>query len=640
VTETEKLAKEQEREGQESGGNGTAEFLPTIDIAELQLREKVSQALEAIEMANRYDPHPRILQQGGVLVRLRSSDEGHLKVDALTADALRGELARVADWQRSSAKGPTAIDPPMVIARDILTLGSWKLPQLRRVATAPYFTRSQRLVVTPGYDPTEGVILRLPVGLVIPAVSESPTAKDLERATDRLLNDMLGDFPFESTSDVANAIAALLYPFVRDLIDAPPPLHVIDAPTPGTGKGLLAHVLVRVPTGAPPAVISEKGDNDELRKTITALLMDGASTVLLDNVRRRVGQSSLAALLTADLWCDRILGVSRTVTLPNRTLWLVTGNNTTMSDEMVRRTVRIRLDARLEDPSTRTNFRHDPLVLWIDERRGELLWGVLTLASNWLARGAKPFTDVNLGSFERWTQVMGGILRDAGIAGFLDTEHRNRARREADPESMAWGSFFAAWWKTHEDRPVKAGALIELAGETIPNVLGSGLPKSQETRLGTQLARRRGRVFAGFRLENAEVIDSEYRSRSAWKLDRVESPQATRSTSGGYGGYGETAQQNNESPTPPVRPVPSTPAKKVEADDLDEARGVLADLRESGANPHVVAGSLVFRGDRVINSVGLKAHKYSALIVELLAGEAPGSRDLDAELDAVLKDAP
>jgi putative DNA primase/helicase len=65
-------------------------------------------------------------------------------------------------------------------------------------------------------------------------------------------------------------------------------------------------------------------------------------------------------------------------------------------------------------------------------------------------------------------------------------------------------------------------------------------------------------------------------------------------------------------------------------DDLEEARGVLADLRELDANPRVIGGSLVFRGDRLTDSVRARAHKHSAAVVEILA----------AELDAVLRDTP
>ena len=294
------------------------------------------------------------------------------------------------------------------------------------------------------------------------------------------------------------------------------PLHVVDAPTPGTGKGLLAQAIVLVSTGAYPGVVSEKDDNEELRKTITALLLEGASAVLIDNVTRRLGQVSLAALLTARTWRDRLLGKSKTVEVPNRTLWIVTGNNVAMNDEMARRSVRIRLDAGVEEPWHRQGFRHDPLLEWADEHRGELVWAALVLVANWLTRGAGPFTERTLGSFEPWARVVGGVLRDAGITGFL--QGRRQMQGEADRETASWAAFLEAWWREYGDQPMTAGELLTIAENVLPEVVGDGSDRSRSTRLGLALGRKRGRVFAGLRLREVDVTDDDSRLRTAWGL--------------------------------------------------------------------------------------------------------------------------
>ena len=331
-----------------------------IDATGLQFREKVALALDAMGRINRCGSHPRFFQQMGILVRLRDTDDGGLRVEPLRPDALRGEIARAANWVCTTAQGRNPIDPPAAISRDILALPKWDFPRLRRIATTPYFNRSGRLVATPGYEGSDGVLLDLPPGLVVGEVPPKPSSVDVDRARRLITEELFVDFPFATASDEAHAVGALLYPFVRELIDSPPPLHVIDAPAPGTGKGLLAQAIVLVSTGAVPGVVAEKDDNDELRKTITALLVEGASIVVIDNVSRKLGQVSLAALLTARTWRDRLLGKSKTVEVPNRTLWIVTGNNVAMNDEMARRSVRIRLDAGVEEPWHRQGFRHDP----------------------------------------------------------------------------------------------------------------------------------------------------------------------------------------------------------------------------------------------------------------------------------------
>ena len=211
-----------------------------------------------------------------------------------------------------------------------------------------------------------------------------------------------------------------------------------------------------------------------------------------------------------------LLGKSKTVEVPNRTLWIVTGNNVAMNDEMARRSVRIRLDAGVENPWERQGFRHDPLLEWVGEHRGELVWAALVLVANWLARGAEPFTERTLGSFEVWARVVGGVLHDAGIEGFL--QGRQRMHSEANRDSASWTAFFEAWWREYGDRPMTAGELLAIAEDALPEVVGNGSDRSRSTRLGLALGRKRGRIFAGRRLQEVDVTDDNSRLRTAWGL--------------------------------------------------------------------------------------------------------------------------
>ena len=145
-------------------------------------------------------------------------------------------------------------------------------------------------------------------------------------------------------------MALLLLPFVRELIEGPTPLHLIEKPTPGTGAGLLSDVLTYPFLGQTVSVMAEGGDDDEWRKRITAKLMSGGSIVLIDNLRRVVDSGALSAALTTDSWEDRILGQSNMAKVPVRTVWIATGNNPALSNEIARRVVRIRLDSHVGQP--------------------------------------------------------------------------------------------------------------------------------------------------------------------------------------------------------------------------------------------------------------------------------------------------
>jgi len=195
-------------------------------------------------------------------------------------------------------------------------------------------------------------------------------------------------------------VAFLLLPFVRELIDGSTPLHLIEKPTPGTGAGLLAEALTFPSAGRQISTMTEGRDEDEWRKRITAKLMTAPTVVWIDNLRRRLESSAVSAAVTTPTWEDRLLGHSEMIRVPVRCAWLATGNNPALSSEIARRTVRIRLDAKVERPWLREGFRHPDLRQWMNENRGELIWGALTIIQAWITE-KRPDGPTILGGFER-----------------------------------------------------------------------------------------------------------------------------------------------------------------------------------------------------------------------------------------------
>jgi hypothetical protein len=270
------------------------------------------------------------------------------------------------------------------------------------------------------------------------------------------VNQLLGDFPFVSDAEVAHAVAMLLQPFVRDMISGPTPLYLVEAPTPGTGKGLLVQACCWPAAGAPIPPLTEGRDEDEWRKRITAKLRESPMALLIDNLRLRLDSAAVASALTLPLWSDRILGVSHIQTMPNRCIWVATGNNPALSSEMVRRSVRIRLDAEVERPEDRGEFRHPDLLRWAAANRGRLIHAALTLASAWVAAGQPP-GEQTLGSYESWAAVMGGLLEVVGVTGFLGNLDDLRSGARDDGEEF--GAFLLGWYEAYGDRPMTVAQL-------------------------------------------------------------------------------------------------------------------------------------------------------------------------------------
>ena len=496
--------------------------LPEIVVTYRHLRVNSRDALAALEHAN--VEVERIFQQGGALVRLRRDGHDHApRVEVLGVDSLRGELDRTANFLRETKnRGEVPTDPPLAVVRDILTRPSHNFPCLRAVVEAPFFTRQGELIVTPGYHRDAGVVLHLHDGLAIPPVPNEPSSTDVERAKELVFREAFADFPFVDQASRAHTAGLLIAPFVRDKIDGPTPLNAIDSPMPGTGKGLLADAIAHIATGRPAEVMTEAKDTDELRKRITALLLRGGPFGQFDNITKRLESGVLAALLTATTWSDRLLGVSKIVTLPIRTVWCATGNNLEFSRENRRRTVWIRMDAKSADPHLRDDFRHPALLDWVREHRGELVWATLLLIQNWISAGQPRFTERRLGSYERWGEVVGGILAAAGIEGFLGNVGEFAAR--ADAETIAWQRFVDAWWQQHNTNPVTVRALFDLAQVVLPEVVGEGNEHAQRTRLGQAMSKHTDWIIGHRKIVAAEVQDAEGRKRAGWALRIAREP--------------------------------------------------------------------------------------------------------------------
>jgi hypothetical protein len=93
------------------------------------------------------------------------------------------------------------------------------------------------------------------------------------------------------------------------------------------------------------------------------------------------------------------------------------------------------------------------------QNRGILLGALLTLARAWVANG-KPAPKVKpLGSFESWTTVVGGILENAGIDGFLANSAELYAK--SDDETPAWEGLLSQIDEIFSGKPFLTSMLVE-----------------------------------------------------------------------------------------------------------------------------------------------------------------------------------
>ena len=80
------------------------------------------------------------------------------------------------------------------------------------------------------------------------------------------------------------------------------------------------------------------------------MLMQMPQAIVLDNLSGTLDSAAVSSALTATFHTDRVLGTSRSIRVPVKNLWLATGNNVQLSAELSRRSIPIRLDAKVDRP--------------------------------------------------------------------------------------------------------------------------------------------------------------------------------------------------------------------------------------------------------------------------------------------------
>ncbi|MFC1929718.1 hypothetical protein ACFLW6_02470 [Chloroflexota bacterium] len=497
--------------------------LPEIIVNDRHLRDITADALHALYEKNKPE---RIFRRSSTLTRISVDEKGRPFTEVLSESAFRGYLERAANFIEIDAEGtPHPIPPPLTVVRDSLALGEWQFQPLLGVTEVPVMRPDGSVLTEPGYDSATNLYYCPAPGLSVPPIPDKPKDSEIKAAIELVLEPVY-DFPFDSEASQANAMGTLFIPILRPMIDGSVPLALFDKPQQGTGASLLAEVISIINTGRAAAMMTARKDDEEWRKAITSLLLRGLLVAVIDNIEGTLYAPSLAAILTATTFQDRILGRSELVTLPNRTTWIGTGNNIRLTGDLPRRCIWVRMDAGMARPWLRdaSGFKHPHLIQWVSENRGAILAAILTIARAWALAGMPSAQGLpTLGGYESYCRVVGGILSFMGVEGFLANLHA--MYDETDIETPQWQAFLEALHEIIGDKPVTAAELISYLNSntelraSLPDSIADTEGKTYSVRLGQKLGKKNGvRYPNGFVLVKA----GEKKRAVTWKVARFQ----------------------------------------------------------------------------------------------------------------------
>jgi len=557
------LASEERAEATADGGATQARERPEIRITTdvetvVDAAEAAMLASEKVEIFQRGGEQVRVVRDGAKEVRglLRSVGAPIVaRVPEPHLFELMDRSARWLKWSRSAKDWVNAL-PPKWAVQVLAGRGSWSFPYLEGVTEFPALRPDGSVLERPGYDLETGLLYE--PNTLYPRVPSRPTREQVRRAVEDLL-DPFREFPFVCASDRAAALAAVLTQVGRHAIAGPCPMFAVLAPTPGTGKGLLVQVVVLLATGRSPVLMAAQHREEELKKIVTTIAMEGHASVLFDNAEGTFGGATLAAALTTTQWTGRILGVSKTITAPLLTVWYVTGNNLVFVGDTFRRVMPIHLDAGVERPEER-EFERPDLLAYVRSQRPRLLVAALTVLRGFFEAGRPRHGLPRIGSFEAWDDLIRSCITWALEVD--PCEGREAVREEGDADVEAMHALFAAWESAFPrgNAATVAAAIKAAAGdEALRNAIATTDRKEDGERLngralGYALRRWRGRVCGGRRLERVGNTSGGV----LWRVVRVAGdPSAEERGSGDEadGGDDSTAPHSNTDSSPSNSPA-------------------------------------------------------------------------------------
>jgi hypothetical protein len=320
-------------------------------------------------------------------------------------------------------------DPPATLAQQFLGAFGSQFPVIKALITAPIMDpHTRRLLNTTGYDTATGVYAAMPDD-VHPVILQ-PTLAEVEQAL-QVLWWCVRQFPYAEPIDETVMLTAMLTAIERPLLPTAPGF-AFDAPVQASGKSLLTKVLAEL-SGTTPVMSPHPGSSgeQELRKSIFAMLLEGRRVIVFDNVIGEVDSASLAAVYTSPTYSDRILGKSSSGTVPTNALILMSGNNITLKGDLPRRVLKCRIDPKTETPHQRS-FDFDPAAMVRDHRQ-QIVAAALTIINGFITLGK----GVALGkgrtaSFDAWDD----IIRQT-VCWLADLQKRHLLPSGQTPDGLA-----------------------------------------------------------------------------------------------------------------------------------------------------------------------------------------------------------
>lgn len=371
--------------------------------------------------------HPYYLYGGNLALLNQAAEykEGLLTM-ILKAEDLQGPLLELCDFTEFNKYGELehVVCPRGFVAAFLKSSFAKSFPRIRAITDITLLGEDFKPLKA-GYDSVAEIYT---MGQAIVPTGET-----------KIIDQLLENFCFKSTSDRTNYLAAMLTALVHhhDALVAGVPALNLKANQPGLGKSVLAQILSVIRAGVVARTLSITNDETELEKRMCAALRAGGTILIFDNAKvsrnlQIISSAVIERTITDRIISYRILGTSTDFFMENILQVVFTHNGGTFSKDLISRQFPTQLHFE-GDPAQRSFKIGDPVGFALEHRR-QIVGELLGMFEKWTEAGRKMSSTKH--RMQAWASLIGGVLEANGIEGFLKNFDEVAAQSDPHYESL------------------------------------------------------------------------------------------------------------------------------------------------------------------------------------------------------------
>lgn len=380
----------------------------------------------------------------------------HLRIEQ---SVLHYEVKKEKDIEK-----PYPVPVPQQVVAKMLDNPSTLAPVVRGLVSHPVITPDGVVINKEGINSATGLILQY--GGAQFRTPDKVSRKDAKDAVERIKESLFSEYRFRETPDHGDlyrtaAVALLLTGVHRKLLDNSPAGAVI-ARVQGTGKTTLTRSIHVVLTGNDMPVSTLSSNQDESNKAMLAMLLESQAMVCFDNVTDgfEISDPTLAKAITSPFFKGRVLGRSQEVSVPTNTLFVVNGNNISLSADLVRRFLTVQLTTDTARPEQR-KFAHADVFQHALNLRESIIFDCLKITKAYIDAVCPLDREEGVASsgFGMWDRMVRLPLRWACEVDVLGTFDLNR---EQSTEEQSMVGLMRCLWTIYGSRNFSSSELFRL----------------------------------------------------------------------------------------------------------------------------------------------------------------------------------